>query len=52
MLNFLSKRDIILIVLSMTLEELHNSFKDFYYFFDKNTDLYFSKDEFFGVIQY
>lgn len=38
-------------ILSMTLEELHHSFKDFYYSFDKNTDLSFSRDEFFELIQ-
>ena len=41
----------ILLVLSMTFQELHNSFKDFYGSFDKDSDLYVSKEEFLAIIK-
>ena len=47
----LLQRNIILIILSMTLEEFHKSFKDFYSRFDKNSDLYLNREEFLTIIQ-
>lgn len=50
-MKYFLKSKTILFILNMSLDEIHQSFKEFYSQFDKNNDLYVSREEFFSIIK-